>query len=857
MKQLEKYYDHKLVEEGKMKFWRENGYFSCDVKSKKPPFSVVIPPPNVTGILHIGHAKNVLTIDTLCRYKRLRGYDVLFLPAMDHAGIATQAKVEANLKERGIDKYQLGREEFLKEVWKWKEKCGDYIKKQWEKVGLSVDLRLERFTFDAKTNEAVNITFKKLYDAGLIYEGERIINWDPVLKTALSNIEVEHKEIEGKFYYFKYHFKTHPEDYLIIATTRPETMYGDTAIVFNPQDERYKKYEGELIINPCNGEAIPLIADRYVDLNFGTGVMKCTPAHDPNDFEIGKRHGLEMIKCMNLDGTMNERALEYKGLDRFECRKLLVEKIKNNGDLVKIEDIVHSVGHSSRSHCITEPMLSKQWFVKMKPLAAKVIKMMKDDPSGLKFFPSRYSKIFMRWLKEVDDWCISRQLWWGHRIPVYTNKTTGEKVCSIEKLDPSEWDQDNDVLDTWFSSALAPFAFSNWPNIDNEYFKRYYPTNVLVTAYDIIFFWVARMVFQGVYLTNKFPFKQVFLHGLIRDEQGRKMSKSLNNGIDPIKVCDDYGIDVLRYAMANSGTPGLDCNIGPKIYEQISTYLNKVWSAARLILSLLPDGFEPKKLEKKELGFIDQYIYHKFSHMLNAFNKNMDKFELGQATKYLSDFVYDDFCSTYLELAKIELKSANSERANVIYNVLTDLLKNILILLFSNCPYISEEIYSYLPNHLKSIYEEEYPQAMKGKLDSSLGESLVSIIKSIRSYRMDFNLSPKAELSLSLKAKKSDYNKLLPFLTFYASSSNIKLVESEDGLMYFGKVGLSIESSSNEQVAGMIEERIKKLEAEIKRSEGILSNQNFIMKAPKEKVELEKEKYQKYLEEYKKYMQQK
>lgn len=853
MKQLEKYYNHDSVEQGKMEFWSNNGYFSCDVKSKKPSFSVVIPPPNVTGVLHIGHAKNTLTIDTLCRYKRLRGYDVLFLPAMDHAGIATQAKVEANLREQGIDKYQLGKEKFLDIVWQWKEKCGSYIHKQWDKIGLSVDKNMERFTLDEKTSEAVNLTFKKLYDEGLIYQGERIINWDPKLMTALSNIEVEHKDIEGKFYYFKYHFASHPEDYLTIATTRPETMFGDTAIVYNPHDERYKKYDGEMIINPVNGEKIPFIADRYVDKSFGTGVMKCTPAHDPHDFEIGKRHNFEFIKCMNLDGTMNERALKYNGLDRFECRDKLVEELKEQGDLVKIEDIVHSVGHSERSHCIIEPMLSKQWFVKMKPLALKVFKLMKEDPKAMKFFPSRYSKIFTRWLKTVDDWCISRQLWWGHKIPVYTNKKTGEKICSITLLNEEEFEQDQDVLDTWFSSALAPFAFLNWPDKNNEYYKKYYPNSVLVTAYDIIFFWVARMVFQGSYLTDKLPFHNVFIHGLIRDEFGKKMSKSSNNGVDPIKICEQYGVDALRYAMANTGTPGLDCNIGNKTYENVVTFLNKVWNASRYVLSIIPEDYKFAEAKNSELSFIDKYIYHQFNLTLSSYIKNMDKFELGQATKYLYDFVYNDFCGTYLELCKIDLKSADEKRRQVVYSVLYDILKNILIMLFPNCPFICEEIYWNLPNNKKSIYEEDYPSLRKGKLDYSLGSNLVSMIRDIRAFKTSNNLPISAKIQAKVYCSDKDFNELEKFLKFYLNNEEIIISSSDKNLIYYGSFGLGLETLASEQDEEVILRRIKKLEEEVARSEKILGNENFLKKAPKEKIELEKEKYLKYKEELEKY----
>ena len=545
MKELEKYYDPQQVEKGKDKFWYEHGYYSCDVNSKKKPFSVTLPPPNVTGILHIGHAKNTATTDMICRYKRLQGFDVLFAPGTDHAGIATQAKVEANLKKEGINKYDLGREKFLEKVWEWKEKSANYIHEQWGKLGLSLDYSRERFTLDEKTTEAVNHTFKTLYDQGLIYQKEKIINWDTSLMTALSNIEVIHEDIPGKFYYFKYRFATHPEDYLEVATTRPETMFGDTAVCFNPHDERYNKYEGEMVLNPANGEPLPLIGDRYVDKDFGTGVMKCTPAHDPNDFEVGKRHNLAVIKCMNLDGTMNEKAGIYQGQDRFVCRDNLVKKIEEQGDLIKIDEIIHSVGHSERSHTIVEPTLSKQWFVKMKPLAEDVIEKMKGKDK-IQFFPRRFEKIFDRWLKTTEDWCISRQLWWGHRIPVYTNKETGEKICSETALDPKLYDQDPDVLDTWFSSALSPFALQNWPDVDDPYYKRYYPNDLLVTAYDIIFFWVARMAFQGVHLTGKLPFKNVFIHGLVRDEQGRKMSKSLGNVVYMKDFLEKYNPDIFR-----------------------------------------------------------------------------------------------------------------------------------------------------------------------------------------------------------------------------------------------------------------------------------------------------------------------
>lgn len=509
MKELEKNYDHKKVEEGKFDFWKEKGYFKGGLKENadKKPFSMILPPPNVTGILHIGHAKNTTTLDIVGRYKKLTGYDVEFVPGTDHAGIATQAKVEANLKKEGISRYDLGREKFIEKSYEWKEQCSNYIHSQWKMLGLGMDYDKERFTMDEKTCVAVNKVFCDLYEQGLIYQGERIINWDPELQTALSNIEVEHIDIPGKFYYFKYKF-VDSDEYLTIATTRPETMFGDTAVVFNPKDERYKGMEGKLVINPANGEPLPLVADYYVDMEFGTGAMKCTPAHDPNDFEIGRRHGMKNIVCMNKDGTMNDAAGIYKGMDRFECRDALVKKIESEGNLIKIEDVVHSVGHSERSHVIVEPTLSKQWFIRMKPLVDDILKLQSDPKTKMTFFPERFEKTFTNWLENTDDWCISRQLWWGHRIPIYYHRETGEIKCSPTPLDPTIWKQDEDVLDTWFSSALSPFALMGWPNTDEADYSRFYPLDVMITAYDIIFFWVARMAAQGVHFTGKLPLRK-------------------------------------------------------------------------------------------------------------------------------------------------------------------------------------------------------------------------------------------------------------------------------------------------------------------------------------------------------------
>lgn len=859
MKEMQKAYDHTLVEDGKEKFWEDNGYFEAMRKENldKKPFSMIVPPPNVTGILHIGHATNTTILDIIARYKKLSGYDVLFLADMDHAGIATQAKVEAKLREEGKDKYQLGREGFLKEAWKWKEEHGDYISKQWRALGLSMDYSKERFTLDDGMCDAVNKVFKTLYDEGLIYRGERIINWDPVLKTALSDIEVSYSQDNGHFYYFKYWLEDHSR-YLEVATTRPETMFGDQAVCFNPDDERYNNLEGKKVINPANGELLPLIGDRYVDIEFGTGVMKCTPAHDPNDFQIAKRHNLAFVKTMNEDATMNENCpKEYVGLDRYECRKKLVKQIEEQGDLIKIEDIVHNVGHSERSKAVVEPMLSKQWFVSMKPLSEAVMKIQKSDKKT-DFFPSRFSEIFYSWLANTDDWCISRQLWWGHRIPVYTNKKTGEVVCSVEKLPEEEYTQDSDVLDTWFSSALAPFAFLGWPNEDDPLYKRYYPLDVMVTAYDIIFFWVERMAFEGVHFTGKMPFKKVYIHGLVRDSQGRKMSKSLGNGIDPFDVIKKYGTDSLRFALATGGTPGLDINFSFNKVENAHNFLNKIWNASRYILSMLPEDFIPEELKKEDLSYLDEWILKECDNLLDAVRTNMDKYELGQAADYLYSFVYDEFCSEYLEYTKVALQGEDEKVKKVTLQVLYSILKKILVVLFPFAPFISEEIYSYLPKHKNSVYEEEYPLDYGFEYDEKdidVALSLRRAIKEIRNHKSQLSLAPNAPIELVFFGEKKAYDMAFPYLKRFSFASSITLSDvKRDDYIYFPSFALALIDKEDSDTSERINKRIEFLKNEIARSEKMLSNQNFISKAKPEKVAAEKEKYQKYLDELKNYL---
>lgn len=855
--EMDKNFDHVKAEKGREEFWIDHGYFKAGKDSKalaKKPFSLIVPPPNVTGKLHIGHAKDNTEQDIIARYRRLLGYDVLYLPGMDHAGIATQAKVEAKLRAEGKDKYKLGREGFLKAALDWKDEYSKRIYSQWLALGLSLDYSKLRFTLDPGMQKAVAHVFKTLYDQGLIYQGERIINWDPVLKTALSNIEVIHKDIPGKFYYFKYVSKDDPTFFLTVATTRPETMFGDTALVVNPKDGRYAKYVGREFVNPANGQLLTLIADRYVTTDFGTGVMKCTPAHDPNDFNIGLRHHLKMPIIMNEDGTMNKLCGEYVGLDRFDCRDKLVAKIKSDGNLIKIDDIVHNVGHSERSGAIVEPYLCKQWFVKMKPLAQAVDKI-QHSPKRTRFFPARFAKTFQRWLDTTEDWCISRQLWWGHRIPVYTNRETKQVVCSETPLDPAKWDQDPDVLDTWFSSGLAPFAFLGWPD-KTDLLKRYYPLDVLDTGYDIIFFWVARMAFDGVHFTGKMPFKAVVLHGLLRDSQGRKMSKSLGNGIDPFDIIDKYGCDALRWALSSSGAPGLDLPVGDKNWENAKEFINKVWNASRFVLASLPEGFAFRKPKPADLSFIDVWLYSRLDKALKGYRRNMDKYEHGQAAKYLYDFIYDDFCGNYLEWSKVDIQGGDKKRQGVVRNVLVDVLISILMLLFPFCPFVTEQIYSFVPGHKDSLFDLPFPKPFPkvSKTYAALGNHLDGMIKYVRNLKADNGMAPNAQVDLVLKAKALTATRLKPYLIRFSFAKDFTIVsEDREGMRYFGGIGLLLKASDQKALEEKIAQRIAFLNGEIARGERLLSNQNFVAKANPKVVDNERRKLAANKEELAKY----
>ena len=848
---LDKKYDFKAVEEGRYNKWKAAGYFTAGDKSKQK-FSMVIPPPNVTGKLHIGHSIDNTIQDITCRYKKAKGFDVLYLPGVDHAGIATQAKVDAKLASEGKSRFSIGREAFMKEAFDWKNKHTDIIHSQWEKMGIMVDYSRERFTLDEGCSKAVNEVFVRLYNEGLIYQGERIVNYDPVMKTALSNIEVVYKEDDGKFFYFKYPYADDPSKFLTVATTRPETMFGDTCVVVNPNDDRYKDVVGKFVINPANHEKIPVIADEYVDITFGTGAMKCTPAHDPNDFIIGKKYNQKFIVIMNVDGTMKENCGIYAGMDRIECRNLLVSNIEKEGNLIKIEDYKHQVGHSERSDAVAEPILSKQWFIKMKPLAERVLENQKNPDTKVNFYPARFENVLIQWMSNCDDWCISRQLWWGHRIPVYYHKTTKKLLVSAEKpKDIENRTQDEDVLDTWFSSALWPFETMGWPDEGCDDFKRYYPNDVMVTGYDIIFFWVARMVFQGLHFTNKAPFKDVVIHGIVRDSQGRKMSKSLGNGIDPIDVINTYGVDSLRYFLATTASPGQDMRYSEEKVKSSNNYLNKIWNSARFILMNIPENYEFKSVDLNKLEAVDKNILTKLERTIEKVTKAMDAYDYGVASSVLYNFVYDDFCSNYLEMTKVTLKNENAYKEGT-YFTLIKTLKAVLMMIYPFSPFIAEEIYLNLPQHLDSIMLESYPEYENNLLfedDESRVNIIYELIEGIRQYKVQNDLAPNATLDLAINSeiKLDDLYQYLSRFAFAKSLSETKEEVKGATAIILPKVSLYIfDGIDKEELKNKILKEIEVLKNEIKRSEGMLNNKNFLEKAPEAKVKVEKEKYQNF-----------
>ena len=856
-KNLAAKYDHKAVEENKYAGWVEKGYFTAGDKSKDP-FTIVIPPPNVTGILHIGHAWDNTLQDIISRYKRMQGYDMLYLPGMDHAGIATQAKVDARLKSEGISRYDIGREKFLERAWEWKEEYAATIRKQWAKLGNSLDYTRERFTMDEGLNRAVRQVFVTLYEEGLIYRGWRIINWDPEARTALSNIEVYYQDDPGKMYYFNYEVVETGETFTV-ATTRPETMFGDVCVVVNPEDERFKHLIGKHAINPANHEPLIIIGDDYVDVEFGTGAMKCTPAHDPNDFAIAERHGLDKPICMNPDGTMNALCGEYDGMDRYECRDRLVERIEAEGNLVKIEDITHNVAHSERTHCVIEPYLSQQWFVKMKPLADDVLANQKDPEQKITFYPERFEKTFSQWLENIEDWCISRQLWWGHRIPAWYNQDTGETYVGMEDpKDGGNWVQDEDVLDTWFSSALWPFSTLGWPD-ETDDMARYYPTDTMVTGYDIIFFWVARMAFQARHFTKNRPFKDVLIHGLIRDAQGRKMSKSLGNGVDPMDVIDEYGVDALRFFLTTNSTPGQDMRYIPEKVEAAWNFINKIWNASRFVIMNLDEGMSIEDVDLSSLSVSDAWILNRLNETIAHVTENMEKYEFALVGNELYSFVWDDFCSWYVEMSKSALNSDDAKARKAAQSTLLTCLDAILRLLQPFMPFVTEEIYLTIPHRMESINLETWPSVISDieSADLESMERVLSAIQKIREVKNVNDLKPSQLIHVMLRDLSGNIipvdDKLAAIISKMAKAEWRDDLEGDLAVETIRLGSLNIPSSEladpAEEIRKLTAEK-ERLEKEIARSNGILSNEGFLKKAPAQKVEVERRKLDEYQKQY-------
>ena len=824
---LETKYNHKTVEEGKYENWKEKGYFESGDLSKKP-YCIVIPPPNVTGVLHLGHAWDTAIQDIIIRFKRMQGYDALWLPGMDHAAIATEAKVVKRLKDQGIDKYEYGREKFLDACWDWTHEHADTIRRQWGKLGLSVDYNKERFTLDEGLNKAVTKVFVDFYNKGLIYRGEKIINWDPVALTALSNEEVIYSDEKGAFYHLKYIIEG-TNEYLDVATTRPETLFGDTAVAVNKDDKRYKKYIGKNVILPIVGKAIPVIADQHADPEFGTGVVKITPAHDPNDFEVGERHNLERIVVMNPDATMNSNAGKYEGMTREECREALLKDLEKDGLLLSIEPMTHSVGHSERTGVMVEPYLSKQWFVKMDTLSNRVLEFQKDSNKKVNFVPSRYEKTLNHWMEIQHDWCISRQLWWGHRIPAWYK---GDEVyVGMEAPNGDGWVQDNDVLDTWFSSALWPFSTLGWPEETSD-LKRYFPTDTLVTGYDIIFFWVARMVFQSEEINNVRPFKDCVIHGLIRDKEGRKMSKSLGNGVDPMDMIELYGADALRYYLTTDVAPGTDLRFDEEKIKSTWNYINKIWNASRYTLMNIETL---KEIKLDNLSIEDKWILTKYEKTLKDVTKHMEKYEFNIAGSILYSFIWDDFCSSYIELSK-RISNLDSTKSVLCY-VLTGILK----MLHPFMPFVTEEIYNMLPiKDAESIMISEYPTYNKEYVftkEEKLVNEVLKDIVAIRNLKATNGITKEA-IQKVLKVNKDlepIYVAQLKIVVSDADVSSLDVASYESDNI---KISYYFEKTKDDNKDAVI----ASLKASIERREKLLSNENYVNKAPANIVEADRQK---------------
>ncbi|CAH1204170.1 Valine--tRNA ligase [Paenibacillus plantiphilus] len=857
-------YDPKASEARWYEYWLKGDYFKAGNRPDAPSYTVVIPPPNVTGLLHIGHALDCTLQDIMIRTKRMQGFDALWLPGSDHAGIATQTKVEQKLREEGISRHDLGREKFLEKVWEWKEHYAETIHQQWAKMGFSLDYSRERFTLDEGLSQAVREVFVRLYDKGLIYRGKKIINWDPAARTALSDIEVEHKEVNGHLYHLQYPLKD-GSGFMTVATTRPETMLGDTAVAVHPEDERYKHLIGQMLVLPIIGREIPIVGDEYVDKEFGSGAVKITPAHDPNDFEVGQRHDLAQIVIMDESGTMNEEAGPYKGLDRAVCRKRIVADLQNQGVCILIEDHVHQVGHSERSGAVIEPYLSTQWFVSMKPLAETAIEAQRSG-KGVNFVPDRFEKIYLNWIENVRDWCVSRQLWWGHRIPAWycdsceAMHVSRENLTECSKCGSSSLRQDEDVLDTWFSSALWPFSTLGWPQ-ETEDMKRFYPTSLLVTGYDIIYFWVARMIFTALEFTEQIPFKDVLTHGLVRDENNQKMSKSLGNGVDPIDVIERYGADAMRFMLSTGSTPGQDLRFRWDKVEQARNFANKIWNASRFALMNL-EGVTAEDIDiSGKLGTSDRWILHRLNETSRDVTRLIDVYEFGETGRLLNNFIWDDLCDWYIEFAKLSLYGNDAEAKRATQSVLAYVLDRTQRLIHPFMPFISEEIWQHLPHEGDTITLAEWP-----KYDAALEapeavremELLMAVIRAVRNIRAEVNVPMSKKVELLIKPSNAEAAAILSrneeFISRFCGTSMLEIgvdLSAPDKAMtaiitgaelYLPLAGLI---DIGQEIA-RLEKEIQNLNAEVERVEKKLGNAGFVSKAPAKVIEEEKAKMADY-----------
>ncbi|MEG2769292.1 MAG: valine--tRNA ligase [Oscillospiraceae bacterium] len=849
MKELDKIYDPAMVEDTIYQNWQDKHYFHTEIDKNKKPYTIVMPPPNVTGQLHMGHAMDETLQDILIRYKRMQGFSALWVPGTDHASIATEAKVVEAMKKEGLTKEMIGRDGFMEKAWDWKRTYGDRIVEQLKKLGCSCDWERQRFTMDEGCSEAVNEVFIKLYEKGLIYKGERIINWCPHCKTSISDAEVEYEEQDGNFWHLKYPI-VGTDEFLILATTRPETMLGDTAVAVHPDDERYKHLHGKKVLLPIVNKEIPIVTDTYVDMEFGTGVVKITPAHDPNDYEVGVRHNLPIIKVLTDDAHIVKGFGKYSGLDRYEARKLIVADLEENGFLNKIEPHKHNVGTCYRCHTTVEPMASNQWFVKMKPLAEPAIKAVREGE--INFVPARFDKIYYNWMENIRDWCISRQLWWGHRIPAWYCEDCGE--VTVSKTQPTackcgckNFKQDEDTLDTWFSSALWPFSTLGWPNEDSEDLKYFYPTNTLVTGYDIIFFWVARMIFSGIEHTGKNPFDTVFIHGLVRDSQGRKMSKSLGNGIDPLEVVSVYGADALRFTLITGSTPGNDMRYSEEKVRASRNFANKLWNAARFVMMNLKTEVSadlPKKLD-----ISDKWVLSTLNDVAKAATENIDKFELGLAAAKIYDFIWDVFCDWYIEVAKVRLNSGDEETAQNARTVLVYVLDKALKLLHPFMPFITEEIYTALPNSGESIMLENwvnYDEKLHFEKEASEFDQIIDLIKAVRTVRADMNVHPTKRTSLIIETKEpSAFSDGDSYLQKFAFATDITLCDEYKGETD-GMVSVITKTArgfipmmqlvDKEKETARLNKELENCEKDIASLAAKVNNEGFVAKAPAQVV---------------------